>query len=98
MSIEHKKLEWVAYQGEKVMKTIVEKTITTCDDALITYFRSAYFLAKEIVPLTKFPSLCKLFLRSKSNITKSLYHDEKSCAEMVFCISNVIQKKKIGQN
>ena len=97
MSIEHKKLEWAANQGEKAMKKIVEKSITTCDDALITLFRSAYFLAKEIVPLTKFPSLCKLLLNSKSNITESLYHDEKSCAEMVFCISNVIQKKNLDR-
>ena len=95
MSIEHKKLEWAANQGEKVMKKIIEKTITACDDALITLFRSVYFLAKEMVPLTKFPSLCKLLLKSKSNITESLYHDEKSCAEMVFCISNVIQKKNL---
>ena len=93
MSVEHKKLEWAANQGEKAMRKIVEKTITACDDALITLFRSAYFLAKETMPLTKFPSLCKLLLKSKSNITESLYHDEKSCAEMVFCISNVIQKK-----
>ena len=95
MSVEHKKLEWAANQCEKTMRKIVEKTITACDDALITLFRSAYFLAKEIMSLTKFPSLCNLLLKSKSNITESLYHDKKSCAEMVFCISNVIQKKKI---
>ena len=90
MSVEHKKLEWTANQGEKAMRKIVEKTITACDDALITLFMSAYFLAKETMPSTKFPSLCKLLLKFKSNITESLYHDEKSCAEMVFYISNVI--------
>ena len=62
MSIENKKLEWDANQGEKVMKKFIEKTIIACDDALITIFRSVYFLAKEIVLLTKFPSLCKLLL------------------------------------
>ena len=90
MSIEHKKLEWAANQGEKVMKKMVEKIITACDDVLITMFRSVFFLAKETNSLTKYPSLCKLLLKSKSNITESLYYDEKSCAEMVFCISNVI--------
>ena len=79
------------------MKNFVEKTITACDDTLITLFRSAYFLAKETVPLTKFSSLCKLFLRSKSNITESLYPDKKSCAEMMFYISNVIQKKNLDR-
>jgi len=90
MSLKHKKLEWAANQGEKLMKKIVEKTITAYDDALITLFRSTYFLAKKTTPLTKFLSLCKLLLRSKSNITENLYHDEKSCAKMVLCISNVI--------
>ena len=90
MSVEYKKLEWVANQGENIMKKIVEKTIIACDDYLITMFRLTYFLAKETIPLTKFPSLCKLFFSSKSNITKNLYHDQQSCAEMVCCILNVI--------
>ena len=79
------------------MKKIIEKIITTCDGALITLFRLAYFLAKETVPLTKFPYLYKLLLKSKSNIIESLYHDEKSCAEMLFFIPNVIQKKNLDR-
>jgi hypothetical protein len=61
--IEYKKFEWTTNQSEKVMKKIVQKIFTACDDALITLFRSAYFLAKEIVSLIKFLSLWKLFLQ-----------------------------------
>ena len=73
MFVDNKKLERAANQGKKAMKKIVENTITTCDDALINLFRSTYFLSKETLPFTKFASLCKLLLRSKSNITESLY-------------------------
>ena len=51
---------------------MVEKIITACDDVLFTLFRSAYFLTKEIVPLTKFLSFYKLFLKIKSNYIKKI--------------------------
>ena len=37
--------------------------------------------------------MCELLLSIHANITTKLYHDEKACAEMLFCISRIVQKK-----
>ena len=56
-------------------------------------FKVAYFLGKETIVYCKFPALCELLLSVHANITTKLYHDEKACAEMLFYISKVVQKK-----
>ena len=55
-------------------------------------FRDAYIIGKKSLPYTKFSSLCLLFASVKAHITVSLYHDEKSCADLIACMSNVINK------
>ena len=51
----------------------------SCDEALLTLFRVAYYLDRETIPFCKYSTLYDLFLVYKSPITNGLYHDEKSC-------------------
>ena len=97
MFVDNKKLERAANQGKKAMKKIVENTITTCDDALINLFRSTYFLSKETLPFTKFASLCKLLLRSKSNITESLYMMKSLVLKWCFVFQMQFRKKNMDR-
>ena len=60
-------------------------------------FQAAYYIGKEVIPFHKFLDLCALFVRVKANMTKKLYHDEKSCGEILFCISSVVQKKVLDR-
>jgi len=64
-----------------------------CDDALNSLFRAAYFIGKQSLPFSKFPSLCKLLVSVKAPMIASMYHDEKACADLAWCISIVIKKK-----
>ena len=91
-SKEHKRLSWATQQGEKIMEKHIRAANKCCDEALLTLFRAAYFLGRETIPFNKYSSLCALLVASKASCTESMYHDEKSCAEMLFCISNVLQK------
>jgi len=50
-------------------------------------------MGKETVPFHKFPSLCDLLVSCNAPMTEKLYHDEKACADMVFAISNVVQRQ-----
>ena len=47
----------------------------------------------KTILFSKFSTLCNFLLTCKSTITNDLCYDEKSCAKMIFCISNVIHKK-----
>ena len=74
------------------MEKYIRAANKCCDEALLTLFRAAYFLGRETIPFNKYSSLYELLVASKASYTESMYHDEKSCAEMLFCISNVLQK------
>ena len=41
--------------------------------------------------------MCDLLLICKSPITNGLYHDEKSCTQMIYYISTVVHKKKLDR-
>ena len=75
------------------MEKMVVASNKVCDDAILSLFKVAYFLAKETIGYCKFPTLCELLLSVHANITTKLFHDEKPCAVMLFYISRVEQKK-----
>ena len=92
-SEEHKHYVWVDQKGKMTMEKMVAATNKVCDDAVLSLFKATYFLGKETIGYCKFPALCELLLSVHANITTKLYHDEKVCVEMLFCISKVVQKK-----
>ena len=64
-----------------------------CDEALQTLFKAAYFTGKQFLPYSKFPALCKLLMSVNAPITASMYQDEKTCSDLIFYISTVLQQK-----
>jgi hypothetical protein len=92
-SKEHKRLAWAKQKGKKVMEKAIAVANQTCDEAMLALFKVAYFIVKETLPFSKFLKLCKLLVDLKAYITKDLYYDDKSCADLIFCASSVIQKK-----
>ena len=77
------------------MKKMMHEVTKSCNEALLTLFRATYYLNRKSMFFSKYPVLYDLLLTCKSPITNGLYHDEKSCAKMIFCISTLIQKKYI---
>jgi hypothetical protein len=77
-------------------KGIVEVN-RACDGAMHSLFQAAYYVGKEVILFHKFPGLCTLLVKVKANMTEKLYHDEKSCSEILFCISSVVQKKVLDR-
>jgi hypothetical protein len=51
-----------------------------------------YFIKKQFLPYVKFYSLYSLLASIKTPTTTFIYHDKKSCANLIACISNVIKK------
>lgn len=96
-SDEHKSFVWAMQSGEKVMVKAIAQANKTCDEAVFNLFRIAYYIGKNTIPFNKFPPLCELFVRVKACITEKLYHDEKACADMIFCISKVIKTKVLDR-
>ena len=75
------------------MKKEILQGQKTCDETVASLFRSSYFLGKQSLPYSKFSALCKLLVTVKSPMTLSMYQDEKYCADLMMCISVVIQKR-----
>ena len=74
------------------MEKVIKEVSQTCDEAIFSLFHVAYYDGKSLIAFARFPKLCKLLVSVKATMTKSLYHDEKSCSDLVFCISLIIQK------
>ena len=94
-SEEHKRLSWAFHNGCKKMAEVIKKATVTCDEALLALFRAAHYMGTSFIPFARYPDLCRLLVSVKACITETMYHDEKSCSDFVFCISFVIQKKKL---
>ena len=97
ISKKHKKLVWAAQEGQKVMEKMMHQVTKSYDEALLTLFRAAYYLGRETIPFCKYSALCDLPLTCKLPIINGLYHNEKSYAEMIYCISTIIHKKKLNR-
>lgn len=87
---EHKNLAWAKHQGKKSLQKVVAAANHSCDEALLSFFKATYFMGKETIPFHKFPTLCNLLISCKAPMIKKLYHDKKTCNEMVFGISSII--------
>ena len=94
-SNEHRRLCWASSTEEKMMRKEILTSQRACDEAMETLFRASYFIGKQSLPYAKFPPLCSLLLSVKAPITTSMYHDEKTCTDLIWCISVVIQNKII---
>jgi hypothetical protein len=69
---------------------MIQEVTRASDDVLFVIFKAANFLRRETISLIKFPNPYALISFCKSSITERLYHDEKSCVEMIFCIYNIV--------
>ena len=59
----------------------------------MSFLKAIYFLGKKPIPCQKFASLCEFFVSCKTPITEKLYHNEKTCIEMMFVISIMLQRQ-----
>jgi hypothetical protein len=84
-------------KGERTMEKCIVGANRACDGAMYSLFQAAYYVGKEVIPFHKFSGLCVLLVKVKANMTEKLYHDEKSCSEILFCISSVVQKKVLDR-
>jgi len=75
------------------MERIEAQATKTYDEALLIHFKTTHYARKELLPFNKFSTLCNLLLSINVTITTKMYHDDKACADMLTCISSVIQKK-----
>jgi hypothetical protein len=94
---EHRKLAWTKHEGKKSLQKAMAAANHSYDEALLSLFKAAYFMDKETIPFHKFPTLCNLLVSCKAPMTKKLYHDEKTCNDMIFGISSVIQRKVLDR-
>jgi hypothetical protein len=75
------------------MKKNITEANRTCDEAMQCLFQVVYYIGKELIQFNHFIGSCALLVSVKANITKSMYHDENLCAEVLFCISS---KESVG--
>jgi len=78
------------------MEKVIIESNRTCNEVVLTLFNATYFVVKETLYFSKFPGLCKLLVSLNACITNELYHDEKSCSDIIFLIASVIQIGIIG--
>ena len=89
-SNEHQWLAWASISGEKTMEKTIFAGQRTCDEALQTLFKTAYFTWKQSFMYSNFLALCKLLMSVNAPITASMYQDEKTCGDLILCIFTVI--------
>jgi hypothetical protein len=93
----HRKLAWAKHEGKKSLQKAMAAANHSCDEALLSLFRAAYFMGKETILFYKISSLYNLLISCKAPMTEKMYHDEKACNDMVFAISSVIQKQVLDR-
>ena len=78
--------------GAQQIEKVIKEVSRTCDKAILSLFCVAYYVGKSLIPFARFLELYELLVLIKATMTESLYHDGKSCFDLVFCISPIIQK------
>jgi hypothetical protein len=84
-------------KGERTMEKCIVEANRAYDGAMHSLFQAAYYVGKEVISFHKFLGLYALLVKVKANMTEKLYHDEKSCGQILFCISSVVQKKVLDR-
>ena len=77
---------------ERTIKKGITKANRACDEAIYSLFQVAYNIGKEVIPLHKFPGLCYLFVKVKTNMMEKNYYDEKNCSEIYFTSHRWLKK------
>jgi hypothetical protein len=91
-SNEHQRLTWACTIGDKTMEKTIFIGQRACDEALQTLFKTTYFTGKQSLSYSKFPALCKLLMSVNVPITANMYQDEKTCSDLITCISAILKK------
>ena len=84
-----------AFEDRPIMKSFVKMSNKSDEEQrndVAKKMNTAYFIAKEELPFTKFPKLLDLQRKNGLQIGET-YSTDKKCAEMVSTISNVYQNK-----
>jgi hypothetical protein len=92
-SNEPKKLSWTKHGSKKALEKCVAQANRACDEAVMSLFKVVYFLGTKFIPCHKFASLCELLVSCKTPITEKLYHHEKTCVDMMYAISTILQRQ-----
>ncbi|KAL3679115.1 hypothetical protein R1sor_022071 [Riccia sorocarpa] len=79
------------------IEKVISAAVRRCDDAALNLFRAAYLVGKVSLPFTTFPEMCKMLKEMTDKIPRGLYQDDKACAEMICCISQVLQARVLGR-
>ena len=78
------------------MREGIKRMRESKDDALHALFRTAYYIAKENLPFSKFKPTFKLLKDVEAQrLTTDSYHDDKSCATFIHCISKCVMNDTI---
>jgi kynureninase len=70
---EHRKLAWAKHEGKKSLQKAMAAANHSCDEALLSLFRAAYFMGKETIHFYKFSSLCNLLISCKTAMTEKIH-------------------------
>ncbi|KAI5071611.1 hypothetical protein GOP47_0013862 [Adiantum capillus-veneris] len=76
--------------GKDALQVGLKKMCITQDDAAVNLFKAAYFIGINNLSFALFPSLLDLMRDTGVRSMTCLYNDDKSCAEIIYCISRAI--------
>jgi hypothetical protein len=69
---ELRKLAWAKHEGKKSLQKAMAAANHSCDEALLSLFKAAYFMGKETIPFHKFSSLCNLLISCKAPMKRCI--------------------------
>lgn len=83
-------MQAIFMEGKESIQKSIKKVHEMKDEALLTLFRSAYFIAKNNLSFSLFSRLISHMQDCMVPYSTSLYNDDKSCAEMIFCMAKYL--------
>ena len=90
-SNENKKFYWNLQNDDRMLKRTIKQGQHACHKSLALLFRIAYFIKKQSLSYAEFLSLYLLFVNVKTLIIEFMYHDDKSCVDLIACLFYVIK-------